>query len=68
MRQDQRIEGMFECINDLMKEDVECRNRQMALSTYQVIPISSKVGVIEWVDNAVEFLNFVQVQADRMKW
>uniref|UniRef100_H2ZQ35 non-specific serine/threonine protein kinase n=1 Tax=Ciona savignyi TaxID=51511 RepID=H2ZQ35_CIOSA len=66
MRQDQRIEQIFVAVNELLKSDWTCRKRNLSIRTYQVIPISSKVGMIEWVDNVVPYQEFLSKQANRM--
>lgn len=68
MRQDQRIESMFQCFNDIFNDEVDCRQREMSIRTYQVVPISSKVGVIEWMDHVTTFWEFLESQASRMNW
>jgi DNA-dependent protein kinase catalytic subunit len=48
-RQDQRIEILFELINDLLKSDSRCYQRNLSLKTYQVIPMTSKLALTEWL-------------------
>jgi DNA-dependent protein kinase catalytic subunit len=48
-RQDQRIETLFELINDLLKSDPRCYQRNLSIKTYQVIPMTSKLALIEWI-------------------
>ncbi|CAF1361489.1 unnamed protein product, partial [Rotaria sordida] len=49
IRQDQRIEPLFSIMNDLYDNDPNCN--QSKFSSYCFIPISSKLGMIEWLDN-----------------
>ena len=42
LRQDQRIEQLFVIMNQIMREDVACRQRQLQLRTYQVIPMTTR--------------------------
>ncbi|XP_066926586.1 DNA-dependent protein kinase catalytic subunit-like [Clytia hemisphaerica] len=51
LRQDQRIEQVFELMNTVFGNDAGCRNHRMLLKTYKVIPVTQRVGLIEWVDN-----------------
>ncbi|CAF4081494.1 unnamed protein product, partial [Adineta steineri] len=54
IRQDQRIEALFSIMNDLYDNDPNCNqsnSAHIAIRTYKVIPMSSKLGVIEWLDN-----------------
>lgn len=48
-RQDQRIETLFEVINDLLQADSRCYQRNLSLKTYQVVPMTSKLALIEWL-------------------
>ena len=54
IRQDQRIEALFSIMNDLYDNDPNCNqsnSAHIAVRTYSVIPMSSKLGMIEWLDN-----------------
>ncbi len=54
IRQDQRIEALFSIMNDLYDNDPNCNqsnSAHIAVRTYKVIPMSSKLGMIEWLDN-----------------
>ncbi|CAF1289819.1 unnamed protein product [Rotaria sordida] len=54
IRQDQRIQPLFSIINDLYDNypnSNQSNSAHIALRTYKVIPISSKLGMIEWLDN-----------------
>ena len=48
-RQDQRIQTLFELINDLMKSDSRCYQRNLQIKTYHVIPMTTKLALIEWL-------------------
>lgn len=50
-RQDQRIEILFELINDLLKSDPRCYQRNLSIRTYQVIPMTTKLALIEWISD-----------------
>lgn len=49
--QDQRIEQLFEVMNDILSRDAACSQRNMQLQTYHVIPMTSRLGLIEWIEN-----------------
>nr|XP_008507877.1 PREDICTED: DNA-dependent protein kinase catalytic subunit-like isoform X2 [Equus przewalskii] len=51
LRQDQRIEQLFEVMNVILSQDATCSQRSMQLKTYQVIPMTSRLGLIEWIEN-----------------
>lgn len=48
-RQDQRVEILFEIINNLLKSDSKCYQRNLSIKTYQVTPMTSKLALIEWL-------------------
>lgn len=48
-RQDDRIETLFDLINDLLRKDSRCYQRNLSIKTYQVIPMSGKLALIEWI-------------------
>ncbi|XP_075405763.1 DNA-dependent protein kinase catalytic subunit [Tenrec ecaudatus] len=51
LRQDQRIEQLFEVMNVILSRDAACSQRNMQLKTYQVIPMTTRLGLIEWIEN-----------------
>ncbi|XP_048384539.2 DNA-dependent protein kinase catalytic subunit [Stegostoma tigrinum] len=51
LRQDQRIEQLFDVMNIILSRDAACSQRNLQLKTYQVIPMTSRLGLIEWLDN-----------------
>jgi phosphatidylinositol kinase/protein kinase (PI-3 family) len=34
-------------------DDLNCRNAKLSLSTFQVVPITNRSGVAEWVNDTV---------------
>ncbi|XP_064600499.1 DNA-dependent protein kinase catalytic subunit-like [Liolophura sinensis] len=59
LRQDQRIEQLFGIMNEVFDKDASCRHRKLHLTTYQVIPMTPRVGLIEWLDNTVPLKEFL---------
>ncbi|XP_010766865.1 DNA-dependent protein kinase catalytic subunit [Notothenia coriiceps] len=59
LRQDQRIEQLFVVMNILLSHDAACTNRGMQLRTYQVIPITRRIGLIEWMENTCTLKDFL---------
>jgi phosphatidylinositol kinase/protein kinase (PI-3 family) len=49
VRQDERIQQAFRCMNNILAADVQCAQRRLAIATYNVIPLSKLVGMIECV-------------------
>ncbi|CAJ1081863.1 DNA-dependent protein kinase catalytic subunit [Xyrichtys novacula] len=59
LRQDQRIEQLFSVMNILLSHDAACTHRGLQLHTYQVIPINSRIGLIEWMENTCTLKEFL---------
>ena len=49
VRQDERLMQIFASINRMLSVDVRCSQRRLQLATYAVIPVSKRVGLLEWV-------------------
>ncbi|KAM8822809.1 DNA-dependent protein kinase catalytic subunit isoform 1-T1 [Spinachia spinachia] len=68
LRQDQRIEQLFAVMNIMLSHDAACTHRGMQLRTYQVIPITTRIGLIEWMENTCTlkvFLNGAMTDEER---
>ncbi|XP_019130385.2 DNA-dependent protein kinase catalytic subunit isoform X1 [Larimichthys crocea] len=59
LRQDQRIEQLFAVMNILLSHDAACSHRCLQLRTYQVIPINTRIGLIEWMENTCTLKEFL---------
>ncbi|CAF2795287.1 unnamed protein product [Rotaria sp. Silwood2] len=67
IRQDQRIEVLFSIMNDLYDNDPNCNqsnSAHIAVRTYKVIPMSSKLGIIEWLDNTRPLKDLIEESYD----
>lgn len=53
LRQDQRIEQLFEVMNAILAQNAACSQRNMQLRTYRVVPMTSRLGLIEWIENTM---------------
>lgn len=51
LRQDQRIEQLFEVCNSLLELNVETQKRHLSIHTYSVIPMTTRAGILEWIRN-----------------
>ncbi|CAK9795487.1 DNA-dependent protein kinase catalytic subunit [Anthophora quadrimaculata] len=61
LRQDQRLQQLFNIMNKTLYIDTASKQRQLSIDTYQVIPLSKTVGLIQWIDNTrslQELINF----------
>lgn len=55
LRQDQRLQQAFEIVNHLFRRDPGTAQRQLRLKTYAVVPLTTRVGMLQWVDNCMSF-------------
>ena len=59
MRQDAVMEQVFENVNITLKADSETQTRCLRIRTYTVVPLTPQSGVIQWVENARPFGDFL---------
>ncbi|XP_070581112.1 DNA-dependent protein kinase catalytic subunit-like [Ptychodera flava] len=59
LRLDQRIEQLYGIMNDILAQDPSCSRRSLKLVTYEVIPMTPRIGMIEWVDNCQPLKQFI---------
>lgn len=62
LRLDQRIEQLFGVMNHVLRVDPQCRNRQLSTRTYQVIPMTQEIGLIEWLDGTSTLKSVIETQ------
>ncbi|XP_071410665.1 DNA-dependent protein kinase catalytic subunit isoform X2 [Pithys albifrons albifrons] len=60
LRQDQRIEQLFDVMNVILSQDATCSQRNMQLKTYQVIPMTTRLGLIKWLENTCTLKEFLK--------
>jgi DNA-dependent protein kinase catalytic subunit len=63
LRLDQRVEQLFEMMNQVFAQDSVCSRRDLSLRTYQVVPMTHRVGIIEWVNNTAPLKGVILDQA-----
>ncbi|OWA49909.1 DNA-dependent protein kinase catalytic subunit [Hypsibius exemplaris] len=69
LRLDQRIEQLFVLMNRVFDQNPECAQRRLQIRTYKVVPMTTQVGIIEWVQGAMplkEFLDKAQSPQDKV--
>ncbi|GFQ67398.1 DNA-dependent protein kinase catalytic subunit [Trichonephila clavata] len=60
LRQDARIQQLFSVMNDIYANDIHCSQRHISLRTYKVVPLSNRLGLIEWVENTTVLADFLR--------
>jgi DNA-dependent protein kinase catalytic subunit len=53
LRLDERIEQLFGAMNDILASDRRCSARHLSLMTYAVVPLTPKLGWIEWLPDTI---------------
>jgi hypothetical protein len=66
LRQDEVMEQVFRLVNTLLHQDQRCRQRQLQIRTYKVVPFSNSVGLIEHVQNSTSLKEYLT--AAHKKW
>ncbi|ROT76684.1 putative DNA-dependent protein kinase catalytic subunit-like [Penaeus vannamei] len=61
LRTDQRMEQMFTLMNSIYARSPLCTKASSvpSLDTYQVIPLSLRVGILQWVDSTQPLKDFI---------
>jgi ataxia telangiectasia mutated family protein len=49
LRQDAVMEQVFSLVNDLLSNDAATRLRRLRVRTYNVVPLTAFIGLVEWV-------------------
>ena len=60
LRQDARVQELFTLMNAALAADDVCRRRQLELRTYSVVPMTTRVGLIQFVPGVAELKEFVR--------
>ncbi|XP_042110110.1 DNA-dependent protein kinase catalytic subunit [Ovis aries] len=51
LRQDHRIQQLLQVMNSILAHDAACGQRGLQMTTYHVVPMTSRLGLIEWIEN-----------------
>ncbi len=67
LRIDQRVEQMFWAMNAVFKSHPQCVRNQLSVRTYEVVPLTLFVGMLEWVPGTLPVKQMVndQLQKER---
>ncbi|KAH7063591.1 hypothetical protein B0J12DRAFT_643289 [Macrophomina phaseolina] len=61
LRQDAIMEQVFEHVSLLLRSHTATRLRNLNIRTYKVVPLSHRSGVIEFVQNTMPLMNYLDV-------
>lgn len=62
LRLDQRVQQLFSVMNQTFVSDPACAKRGLQVHTYQVVPMTSKVGVIEWIEETKPLKEILEIE------
>jgi hypothetical protein len=62
LRLDQRVMQLFHVMNAQLCADLPCAKRGLLVRTYEVAPLSRRVGLIEWVPNTTTLKSVITDQ------
>lgn len=51
LRLDHRVQQLFSIMNGIFTLDPACENRDLNIKTFGVVPMTNRLGCLEWVDN-----------------
>ncbi|XP_045466048.1 DNA-dependent protein kinase catalytic subunit-like isoform X2 [Harmonia axyridis] len=59
IRQDQRIEQLLDVMNDIFRKS-DSYSQEISLETFEVIPLTSSLGIIRWIDKTLIMETFMR--------
>ncbi|KAI9851515.1 MAG: Serine/threonine-protein kinase tel1 [Thelocarpon superellum] len=59
LRQDAIMEQVFDRVSQLLQGDRSTRQRQLAIRTYRVLPLTTNAGIIEFVPNTIPLHDYL---------
>lgn len=62
LRLDQRIEQLFGVMNQILEADPRFRDQRLSLITYDVIPMTQEIGILEWVGGTSTLKGVIEAQ------
>lgn len=65
LRQDERVEQLLSLMNGILSTNHLCRQSHLSVVTYKVVPLSSSLGIIEWVDETCSLKELMVLSLDR---
>jgi DNA-dependent protein kinase catalytic subunit len=66
LRLDQRIQQLFQITNKIFKENPACENRNLYLKTFDVVPVTNRLGTFEWVSDTCPLKELIEKEHKRI--
>ncbi|XP_029675337.1 DNA-dependent protein kinase catalytic subunit-like isoform X2 [Formica exsecta] len=69
---DRGLQQLYNTMNRTLSNDASCRERRLAIDTYEVIPLSKSFGLIQWIEDTKSLEDLVRFtlskkESDRCK-
>eukprot|EP00730_Choanoeca_flexa_P001654 TRINITY_DN10729_c0_g1_i1.p1 TRINITY_DN10729_c0_g1~~TRINITY_DN10729_c0_g1_i1.p1 ORF type:complete len:755 (+),score=205.72 TRINITY_DN10729_c0_g1_i1:477-2741(+) len=58
LRTDDRMQQVFSVMNSMLRKDPVCSKQYLSLRRYAVVPMSTRVGVLEWMEGTTTLKDF----------
>lgn len=60
LRLDQRVQQIFSVMNQIFTQDPACSTRQIHIRTYHVLPMTPKLGILEWIPDTLPLKQIIE--------
>lgn len=67
LRLDQRVQQLFSVMNQIFINDPACAKRRLQIYTYQVVPMTTKVGAIEWIGDTRPLKEIIEIELSKVE-
>ena len=67
LRQDARLMKVFKLMSDVLAQNAETKSSDLSLQIYDVIPMTLKLGLIQWVPNTTTYQCFYESMCSKSK-
>jgi hypothetical protein len=65
LRLDQRIQQVFTVMNRIFQSSPECARSNLSLKTFEIVPITKRLGLLEWVSNTEPLRSIIDFELDK---
>ncbi|KRY20767.1 DNA-dependent protein kinase catalytic subunit [Trichinella patagoniensis] len=68
LRQDERVQQLFDLMNGILQKQHQCSRLKARIRTYRIVPLSIKLGLIEFLPNVVPLQQFFMGESLRKEY
>ena len=66
LRLDQRIQEVFKVMNEILIKNSNCTKKKLKLNTFVVVPITQKLGIIEWISDTQSLYKVIKYSMENL--